>query len=110
MASPKEIDLVCDIQRICIQVNMQGKYHAFLQYSGHVQLVNVYMYKAPYLQNQAMLKGWTTSEHNVYLSTGYEVGFGEEIEDVIAYKVDQLEKLKADLAKFLDVDADGVPV
>lgn len=110
MATPKEIDLVCDIQRICIQINMQGKYHTFLQYSGHVHGVSAYMYKAPYRQNQTMLEGWTTSEHNVYLSTGYEVGVGEEIEDVIAYKVEKLEKLKAELLELLDVDADGVPV
>lgn len=110
MASPKEIDLVCDIQRACIQVNMQGKYHTFLQYSGHVQAVNVYLYNAPYHQNDSMIDGWTTSEHNVYLSTGYEACDGELIEDVIEYKVELLEKMKTEVLSLLDLDADGVPV
>lgn len=110
MATEKEIQLACEIQRIAIQVNMQGKYHPFVSYSGHVQGLNVYMYKAPYQQNDTMLKGWTTADHNVYLSTGYELGVGEEMKDVVEYKVEILEKIKSELLAFLDVDADGVPV
>lgn len=110
MASLKEIDLVCDIQRACIQVNMQGKYHTFLHYSGHVQAVNVYLYNAPYSHNDTMIDGWSTSEHNVYLSTGYEACDGELIEDVIEYKVELLEQMKAEVLSLLNVDADGVTI
>ena len=110
MASPKEIDLVCDIQRICIQINMQKNLHAFWNYSGHVSGLDVYMYKAPYSSNDEMLEGWGVCDRTIYLSTNYTLGYDEKIEDVIAYKVELLEKLKNELVLLLDVDADGVPV
>jgi hypothetical protein len=110
MASPKEIDLVCDIQRICVQINMQKKLHAFWNYSGHTSGLDVYMYRAPFLSDGGMLEGWSVCDRTIYLSTNYDLSFDETIEDVIAHKVEQLTKLKADLIELLDVDADGVPV
>lgn len=110
MASPKEIDLVCDIQRAAIQVNMQGKYHAWVDYSGHVQGFEVRVGNASDQSYADLLDGWNCHDRNVYLSTGYELGYGEKMKDVIEYKVELLEKLKAELIGLLDVDADGVPV
>lgn len=108
MASPKEIELVGDIARLAIRINMQGKYHTFVNYSGHVQGIDVAVQRAPYPSDH--LDGWTCNDHVIYLSTAYKAWGGEKMKDVIADKVEQLEKLKADLLKFLDVDADGVPV
>jgi hypothetical protein len=110
MASPKEIDLVCDIQRICVQINMQRNFNAFWNYSGHVSGLDVFMYKAPYSSDSVFVDGWGVCDRTIYLSTNYMPGLGEKIEDVIAGKLEQLEKLKAELSKLLDVDADGVPV
>lgn len=110
MASPREIDLVCDIQRICVQINMQKNLHAFWNYSGHVGGLDVFMYKAPYSSDAGFVDGWGVCDRTIYLSTGYILGYGEKIEEVIAGKLDQLGKLKADLIALLDVDADGVPV
>lgn len=108
MASPKEIELVGEIQRLAIRINMQGKYHTFVHYSGHVQGIGVDVERAPYPSGS--LDGWSCNDRNIYLSTNYQLGWGEKLKDVIAYKVELLEKLKADLGKLLDVDADGVPV
>lgn len=110
MASAKEIELVGEIQRLCIRINMQGKYAVFSEYSGHVQLFGVHMVHAPWSSTSPDVDGWTSNDRNIYLSTGYTLGYGEKMKGVIADKIKQLEKLKADLAKFLDVDADGVPV
>lgn len=110
MASPKEIELVGEIQRAVVRVNMQGKYNIFCSYSGHVQLIEVHAYHTPWSPESLYVEGWDHCEHNVYLSTGYVLGYGEKMPDVIEYKVELLEKLKADLIELLDVDADGVPV
>ena len=108
MASPKEIELVGEIQRLAIRINMQGKYHTFVNYSGHVQSIDVAVQLAPYPSD--CLDGWTCNDHVVYLSTDYKPCSFESIKRVIADKVKQLEKLKSDLGELLDVDADGVPV
>lgn len=110
MASPKEIDLVCDIQRICVQINMQKNFHAFWNYSGHVAGLDVFMYKAPYSSDAGFVDGWGVCDRTIYLSTNYTLAYGEKIEDVIAFKVELLEKLKADLIALLGIDADGVPL
>lgn len=109
MASEKEIQLVCEIQRIAIQVNMQGKYNTWAEYHGHVNSFDVRA-SLPWHADVEPLEGWGCHEKNVYLSTGYELGYGEEMADVIEDKVERLEKLKADVLSLLDVDADGVPV
>lgn len=108
MASTKEIDLVCEIQRTAIQIAVQGKYLPFTGYSPHVAMFEVYIHHNPY--GGEYVEGWSVCDRHVYLSTGYKLSFGEEMQDVVDYKVEQLEKLKADLLEFLDVDADGVPV
>lgn len=116
MATEKEIQLVCDIQRIAIQINMQGKYHTFASYSGHVNWIEVRVLPAPFVGDTQPIKGWhgvavgAEDESYVQLSTGYKTLEGEILQDVIDYKVERLEKLKADLLKLLDVDSDGVPV
>jgi hypothetical protein len=107
MASPKEIELVGDIARLAIRINMQGKYHTFVNYSGHVQGIDVAVQRAPYPSDH--LGGWTCNDHVIYLSTDYKALYGESMKRVISDKIAQLEKLKADLLKLLDVDADGVP-
>lgn len=116
MATEKEIQLACDIQRIGIQINMQGKYHTFVEFTGHVNWIEVRVLPAPFVSGVALVKGWhgvgVDAEDNSYvqLSTGYQVSRGEIISDVIEHKVEQLEQLKAKLLTLLDVDADGVPV
>lgn len=109
MASPKEIELVSEIQRLAIRVNMQRKYNVWSEFHGHVDAFEVRI-TPPWSADVKEVDGWGCSDRNVYLSTGYELGYGEKMKDVIADKVKQLEKLKADLLVFLDVDADGVPV
>ena len=109
MASTKEIELVGEIQRIAIRVNMQRKYNVWSEFHGHVDAFEVRI-TPPWSADVKYVEGWGCSDRNVYLSTGYELGYGEKMKDVIADKVKQLEKLKADLLAFLDVDADGVPV
>lgn len=109
MASPKEIELVGEIQRIAIRVNMQRKYSVWSEFHGHVDAFEVRI-TPPWSANVKEIDGWGCSDRNVYLSTDYKLGYGEKIKNVIAGKVAQLEKLKADLLEFLDVDADGVPV
>lgn len=108
MASTKEIELVGEIQRLAIRINMQGKYHTFVNYSGHVQGIDVMVERAPYPSGH--LDGWACNDRNIYLSTNYQLGWGEKMKDVIAHKVELLEELKTDLSALLDVDADGVPV
>ena len=107
MATSKEIELVGEIQRIAVRVNMQGKYHVFIEFSGHVNAVYVYLKDA---KTGKHIDAFAEHDQHVYLSTSYIAGIGEKMRDVIADKVAQLEKLKADLLAFLDVDADGVPV
>jgi len=109
MASPREIELVGEIHRLAIRVNMQRKYSVWSEFQGHVDAFEVRV-SPPWEAQIKDLDGWGCGDRNVYLSTDYKLGYREKMKDVIADKVDQLEKLKADLAKFLDVDADGVPV
>jgi len=109
MASGKEIELVAEIQRIAIRVNMQRKYNVWSEFHGHVDAFEVRI-TPPWTADVKGIDGWGCSDRNVYLSTGYELGYGEKMTDVIADKVGQLEELKADLLAFLEVDADGVPV
>lgn len=115
MATQKEIQLCQEILSIGIQINMQGKYHVFVDFSGHVLWMEVRVYPIPATQNKP-LKGWLGSggmlddESYVKLSTGYQVAEGEELSDVIEYKVERLERLLSKLGDLLDVDADGVPV
>lgn len=109
MASAKEIDLVGEIQRLAIRVNMQRKFNVWTGFHGHVDAFEVRI-SPPWTKNIKDLDGWGCGDRNVYLSTDYKTGYGETIKDVIADKVEKLEKLKADLSVFLDVDADGVPV
>lgn len=107
MASSKEIELAGEIQRTAIRVNIQGKYHAFVEFSGHTHAIYVYLKGA---KTGANVDAFAEYDQHVYLSTDYRLSFGESMKNVIAYKVTQLEDLKANLMKFLDVDADGVPV
>lgn len=109
MATAKEIELVGEIQRIAVRVNMQRKFCVWSEFHGHIDAFEVRV-SPPWMAQQKDLDGWGCGDRNVYLSTDYKVSYGEKIKDVIADKVAQLEKLKADLLKFLDVDADGVPV
>jgi hypothetical protein len=107
MATSKEIELAGEIHRVAIRVNIQGKYHAFVEFSGHVHAIYVYLKDAKTGKN---IDAFAEHDQHVYLSTDYRLSFGESMKSVIVDKVAQLEKLKADLLKFLDVDADGVPV
>lgn len=112
MATEKEIQLACDIQRAAIQINMQGKYCTFVEYSGHVSWLSVRVIHAPYAQASEYVKGLNgfDSDSYVQLSTGYKLDKGEDMQAVAEYKVERLETLKAELLTLLDVDADGVPV
>lgn len=107
MATSKEIELVGEIQRVAVRVNTQGKYHVFVEFSGHVHALYVYLKHAESGKN---VDEFAEFDQHVYLSTEYKLSRGEGMKDVIACKVEQLEKLKAAMLVFLDVDADGVPV
>lgn len=111
MATEREIELVCDIQRLSIQVNMQGKYHAFCEYYGHVNCIDVRLIHAPYGEKLGdSVDGWHSYDRNVYLSTNYRLSEGEDMADVIEYKIELLEKLKSDLSGMLSTDSDGIPL
>lgn len=115
MATQKEIQLCQEMLGLAIKINMQGKYHVFASYSGHVHWFELRVLSAPHSSDGNPIAGWGGAcdperETYVTLSTDYKLGFGEEMADVIEYKIERLEKLKADLLTLLDTDADGVPV
>lgn len=97
MASDKEIDLVCEIQRLAIRINMQGAYHVHTEFSGHVRGFYVYMHDA---KTGKITDKFATHDHHVYLSAASAPPYGEVVELIVMDKVDQLEKLKAHLSKF----------
>lgn len=101
MASKEEIDLVCDIQRLAIEINMQGNVFMHVAYSGHVDSLDVFAYRAPYVLNDEPLAGWGICDHSLYLSTNCKRSPRESVEDIAAYKVHQLEKLKTEMSEFL---------
>lgn len=100
MASQKEITLCRQILELAIKVNAQGNYSVWADFSGHVNLLEVRV-SENYDKGRADIAGWGCGDRGVYLSTGYELGWGEKLEDVIAYKLEKLDELKRDLSRFL---------
>lgn len=109
MATKREIDLVCEIQRLAIQVNAQRKYSVWADFSGHVDCFEITV-SLPWVAGISMLDGWGSGARAVYLSTGYKPSFSEDMKDVIEDKVSQLEKIKLDLLGLLSTDQDGIPL
>lgn len=109
MATEREIELVCDIQRLAIRVNMQRKFNIWTDFSGHVNSFEVTI-SPPWVAGVNTIGGWGSGDKNVYLSTDYKISTGENIKDVIEDKVSQLAIIKEELIKFLEVDADGIPL
>jgi hypothetical protein len=105
MATQKQIELICDITRAAAQVSIQGTYHAFATYSGHIDGLCVYAYQADgeYDDSKNMMPGWSTADRWISLQ-------GQEDESDKAACDLRLETILADVRGLLDVDADGVPV
>lgn len=101
MATEKEIQLVSEIQAICIRINMTGRYTAFTEYSGHVQWFSVSL-GGPGNRYGDVIEGWTCNDHTVKLSTNYEPWASEKMKDVIADRVKELDLLKAKLERVLE--------
>lgn len=101
MATQSRINEALEISRIAMQISMQGKYHVFANYSGHVDAFNVFAYEAAgeYSGNdpKSPMAGWSCIDpgRNLYLDTCTD---------------EQMSGLMADVRALLDVDADGVPV
>jgi len=101
MATKKEIELCQEILGVAIQLNATRKYNVFVDFSGHVKWIEVRIQNAPYFESCADIDGWGTHDRVVYLSTEYKLSYGEDMDDVIAYKVEKLQEIKDDLAKLL---------
>lgn len=104
MATEAEIKLCQDIFGLGIAINMTSSYSAWVELHGHVDNIEVRI--SPKWKREAgayELPEWSVfSDHNrVYLSTNYKLARGELMKDVIAYKVEKLEKLKASMIEFL---------
>lgn len=101
MATDKEIQLVCEIQALCIKINMAGRYSAFSEYSGHVQWFSVSL-GGPGDHYGKEVKGWSCNDHVVKLSTNYKPWASEKMKDVIADRVKELDVLKGKLERILE--------
>lgn len=99
MATPERIRAALEISRIAMQVSIQGKYHMFADYAGHVDSLVVYAYPAEgrYDQMKDFLPGWSCSDagRRIYLDTCTD---------------EQINALYADARSLLATDADGIPV
>lgn len=101
MATQKEIQLCQEILGVAIQLNSTRKYNVFVDFSGHVKWIEVRLQNAPYLPDSQCIEGWDCCDRHVYLSTEYKLDRGEDMNDVIAYKLEKLQELKDDLLKLL---------
>lgn len=105
MATEAEVNLCQDILALGIAINMTSNYSAWVELHGHVDGIEVRI--SPKWKMGAGtedLPEWSVfSDHNnVKLSTNYKLARGELMKDVIAYKVEKLEKLKASMIEFLN--------
>ncbi len=105
MATEKEIMLCQEILGLSIAINMTSRHNVWVDFSGHVKSIEVRITDGKWenkTPDTPYLAGWGLSfdenDHRVYLSTDYELGYGESMEDVIAYKVEKLEKIKSGLS------------
>lgn len=101
MATQERIRAALEITRIAMQVSIQGKYHVFANYSGHIDGLNVYAYESAGDYSGPNAKdpmiGWSCIDigRNIYLDTCTD-------EDINA--------MHADVLSLLDVDQDGIPL
>lgn len=101
MATQERIRAALEITRIAMQVSIQGKYHVFANYSGHIDSLNIYAYEAkgdysgP--ANKEPMKGWSCIDkgRTIYLDTCSDEAINAMADDVLS---------------LLDVDQDGIPL
>lgn len=109
MATAREIEVAQEILHIGIQVNMQGKYHAFVEYAGHVNGISCYLRPASKGKVLDCIKEWDVySDCVAYFYDRSKLLEGEDDDD--SWHFEQLTKLRDRLKSMIDVDADGVPV
>lgn len=101
MATQKEIQLCQEILGVAIQLNATRKYNVWVDFSGHVNWLEVRIQNAPYFPNVECIEGWDSCDRHVYLSNEYKPDAGEDMEAVIAYKLEKLQAVKDDLLKLL---------
>lgn len=97
MATENQMQTIDRIMRLCMQISVQGKYHVFAGYSGHIDKFEVYAYPSDndyQSGNPAYVEGLACQEW--WIPLGSEDG--------------QLAKLQAVLEPLLDRDDDGVPL
>ncbi len=108
MATQKEIVLCQEILGLSIEINMTSNYNVWVDFAGHVKSIEVRVTNGKWSDQveTPYLSGWGLSfdedAHRVYLSTDYKLGHGESMDDVIDYKVEKLEKIKAALIALLN--------
>lgn len=102
MATQKEIQLCQEIIGAAIYLNALGKYSVFVDFSGHVKSIEVRIKPAPWVHDVKDIEGWSVGDKHVYLSTGYKLNRGEDMQSVVDYKVEKLEEIKADLLALTD--------
>lgn len=107
MATERQIDLAQKIMRAAIQVSVQGKYHVFVNYSGHVHSLSVDVTHADSVydgskEGRRLLGGFELMQ--AYLDRGANDWRDVDIE------TDKLEEVYGKIIDLLDVDADGVPL
>lgn len=99
MATPERIRAALEISRIAMRVSVQGKYHVFADYAGHVDSITVFAYLAEgsYIAGKDYMPGWSCSDpgRRIYLDTCTD---------------EQINSLHDDVCSLLDTDADEVPV
>lgn len=100
MATQKEIKLCQEITGLAIRINAQSSYSVWAEFHGHVNGFEVRITEK-WVSGINEIDGWGSFDRQVYLSSGCEPSFFESAEDIAATKVAELEKLKADLSKFL---------
>lgn len=100
MATEAQITHCLEIQRIAMQISIQGNYQFHTNYWGHTDEFGCWGNSTG---KAGDISGWQSSDHKVYL------GLNEDGVEV-AGPIIELIKLRDDLSAFLSTDEDGVPL
>lgn len=96
MATKEQIQAVLVVQRICMQISVQGRYEFHTYYWGHTDEISAW---GNTKGRSCDIPGWGSRDHTLYLGKGDLVG---DLSDLI--------DLAGALGEFLETDSDGIPV